>query len=240
MVPGGHVRADQLVAELHLLLLRLTAGEQPAALEQVCVAACRVLPAAVAATVALLDEDGRQRPVASSDPRARQVASLQCRLEEGPATSAVEDGRPVVVDDLEGEADRWPDFAPAAMLADLRAVVAFPLYDGDTPIGSLVLYGREALSDSGLLAAAEVLAAAAASIAVVGRRQERSQEVIEQLERALEHRVVVEQAKGMLAERLGVAPDEAYERLRRHARDRNRRVAELARAVLAGEDPVAR
>ena len=230
------VPAQQLVAELHLLLRRLTAGDQPEALEQLCIAACRVL-AAEAATVVLVDEAGRPIPAASSDPRARLVASLQCRLGAGPSTRAVEEGRLVVVDDLGREVDRWLDVAATALLAGLRSVVAVPLHDGDTPIASLELYGREPLSDPRRLAAAEVLADAAACVVVVGRRQQRSQELIEQLQRALDRRVVVEQAKGMLAERLGLAPEEAYERLRRHARDHNHRVIELARAVLAGEAP---
>ena len=233
------VLAQRLVGELHLLLRRLAADDQPEALDQVCVAACRAL-GAEAATVALLDEHGRPSPVACSDPRARRVGALQCRLGEGPATRAVVDGRLVVVDDLEREGDGWPGFAAAALLAGVRSVVAVPLHDDDTPLGSLEVYGRQPLSAPSRLAAAEVLADAAACVVMVGRRKQQAREVIGQLESALERRVVIEQAKGMLAERLGLTPEDAYERLRRHARDHNRRVTELARDVLAGEDPVPR
>jgi GAF domain-containing protein len=233
------MRAEQLVAELHLLLRRLTTGGEAEALEQTCVAACRIL-AAEAATVMLVDEHGHLSLAAASDARARRVASLQCRLGQGPVSRVVEDGRPVVVDDLEREADRGWDVTATVLLAGLRSVVAVPLHDGDTPLGSLDLYGREALSDPEWLEAAQVLADAVACVVVVGSRQRRAQEVVAQLEGALERRVVVEQAKGMLAERLGLPPEEAYEHLRRHARDHNSRVSELARTVLAGEDLVPR
>jgi GAF domain-containing protein len=119
--------------------------------------------------------------------------------------------------------------------APLRAALSAPVEPARGPIGTLEVYaaGPRDWNDSevaALQAYAGVVAnllRAAAAAAVKG-------ELAEQLQWALEHRVLIEQAKGVLTEREGLSPAAAYERLRTTARTVGRTVRELAGIVLAG------
>ena len=135
---------------------------------------------------------------------------------------------------------RWPLFAPAAVDAGFAAVQALPMRLRDEVIGAmnLFMHAPGQLDEGGLR-----VRQAPADVATIGLLQERNlrrQEVLaEQLQGALNSRVAIEQAKGVLAERLGLDMGQAFELLRGQARIQNRRLAELATAVAAGSENVA-
>ena len=141
--------------------------------------------------------------------------------------------------DLAAAGQRWPAFAPAAAGAGFAAVQALPMRLRDEVIGAMNLFmempGR--LDETGLR-----VGQALADVATIGLLQERNfrhQEVLaEQLQGALNSRVAIEQAKGVLAERLGLDMGQAFELLRGQARAQNRRLAELAGAVAGGSEDV--
>jgi transcriptional regulator with GAF, ATPase, and Fis domain len=193
-----------------------------------------------AAGLMLADQRGSLRVVASSTEQAHLVELFQLQHEEGPCLECFQTGRPVSEADLAGAGQRWPSFAPAATGAGFAAVQALPMRLRDEVIGAMNLFmkvpGR--LDATGLQ-----VGQALADVATIGLLQERNfrhQEVLaEQLQGALNSRVSIEQAKGMLAERLGLDMGQAFELLRGQARARNRRLAELAGAVADGSEDVA-
>jgi hypothetical protein len=146
----------------------------------------------------------------------------------------------VFVDDLSTDPRRWPAFAERAAEYDFRSVSALPLRLRDERVGALNLFRTE----TGPLGPTDVaVGQALADVATVGilhqRIVTRSELVNQQLQTALNTRVVIEQAKGVLAERGAVDMDEAFRLLRAHARKTQQRLADLARAVVAGADTAA-
>ena len=133
-------------------------------------------------------------------------------------------------------AGRWPRFAPEALAAGFRSVHALPMRLRGNVIGALNLFHV----DAGPMRVADVGAAQAlADVATIAILQHRAateaQLLTEQLNHALNSRIVIEQAKGMIAERLGLDMAEAFRRLRSHARNHNLRLADVATTVISGE-----
>ncbi|MGH3209310.1 MAG: GAF and ANTAR domain-containing protein [Trebonia sp.] len=190
-----------------------------------------------AAGLLLADGHGPLRLVAASTERARGVELFQIQHNEGPCLDCYRSGQPVIVSDIraEGNAARWPRFAAAAGEMGYAGVHAIPMRLRDQVIGTLNLFRT---GTGGLTQAVVVAATALADVATIGILQERAvrqQEVVaRQLQVALNSRVLIEQAKGVLAERLGVTPDEAFVILRRYARDHNHPLTQLAGDVIRG------
>lgn len=160
---------------------------------------------------------------------------------EGPGVECCRGGLPVTVLDLAAAGARWPRFTERARQAGFVSVQALPLHLRERTIGALNLYSTDT---GGRLAWSARTAQALANTATIGTLQERTiaqgDDVNEQLQAALTSRVVIEQAKGALARHARITAEEAFTRLRRHARSHNLRLAELARAVMAGEVDLAR
>ena len=138
-------------------------------------------------------------------------------------------------DDLERALARWPRFAPEALSAGFRSVYALPLRLRDQVIGALNLLRAQ----PGVFGDSDVVAAQAlADVATIGILQHRAADeyrlLAEQLQYALNSRIVIEQAKGVLAEHARVDMDSAFAALRRYTRANNRRLADTAAAVVAG------
>lgn len=201
------------------------------------VAHCVALLSADAAGIVLVDSRGMLRPVAGSCEDAQTMELLQLQADEGPCLECYQTAAQVRVPGPAQMAERWPRFAAAVTRAGAFASVhAIPLRLRGQAIGALNLFHHipGPLPDTDL-----ALAQALADVATIGILQERaihrSEVLSEQLQTALNSRVIIEQAKGVLAQHLGVSMDEAFNRLRSYARGNNLRLAEVARQCVAGE-----
>ncbi len=166
------------------------------------------------------------------------------RPPDGPWIDCKETGQLITIADLAAKYDRWPWFAKSAVQAGFTTITLVPVSSPDGIVGALALLGGRPPDVAGILLALSLADAAGAGLAV--SREHRRQEVaITQLQSALTSRIVIEQAKGILAERWKIAPDETFCHLRRHARSTQRGLPDVARAVIAGTcdltrpDPVA-
>jgi transcriptional regulator with GAF, ATPase, and Fis domain len=192
-----------------------------------------------AAGLLLADPRGELRVVAASSEAARLLELFQLQNDQGPCLDCFRSGRPVAAADLAAEAARWPRFAPAARKAGFAAVQALPMRLREQVIGALNLFR----AGPGAFDPADVrVGQALADVATISLLQERSMRhsdtLNEQLQTALNSRVVIEQAKGKLAERLGLDMGQAFSLLRDHARARNLRLSALAQAFIDGSEPL--
>jgi GAF domain-containing protein len=188
-----------------------------------------------AAGIMLASPTGELRVVASSSEAMRLLEVFEEQSEEGPCPDAFRSGQPVLAESLEASGTRWPRFGPMAHDAGFRSVYALPMRVRQQAIGALNLFRTtEGTLEPPDLYAAQSLADVATIAIVHQRAAEQAREVNEQLSRALQSRIVVEQAKGMLAERLNVDVDAAFELLRCRAWRRSARLAEVAAAVVSG------
>jgi GAF domain-containing protein len=188
-----------------------------------------------AAGLLLADPDGTLRVLASSTEQVRVVELFEVQSQEGPCLDCYRTGRPVVNEDLQSVNGRWPHFAPVALGAGYRSVHALPVRLRDQIIGALNLFR----SDPGPLGPLDVLAAQAiADATAISILQQRALKearlVAEQLRAALDSRVLIEQAKGMLAERAKMSVSDAFVRIRRYARDHNQTVTGVSGAIIEG------
>ncbi|NQX26850.1 GAF and ANTAR domain-containing protein [Microbacteriaceae bacterium VKM Ac-2854] len=157
--------------------------------------------------------------VASTSEQADFVEVMQLNAGSGPCLDSFATGRAFSLEDLERDADAWPVFRDAALGQGFRAVHCIPLHLRGAVIGSMNLFDTTpgALSDADL-----AVVQGLADVATIGILQERllreSTVMTEQLQRALESRIVIEQAKGVLSVTARISTDEAFEVLRRHAR----------------------
>jgi GAF domain-containing protein len=171
--------------------------------------------------------------VAVSDRRVDHLEQLQVQHGEGPCLDAFEEKALVDAADLADE-ERWPAFAPAAVGRGLRAVLASPIPYNRHAIGVVAVFSATVRpwSPEGELALVTFTDLAAMCIANTMQNEERGA-LAGQLHRALNARVVIEQAKGGLVAREGLSAREAFERMRRQARREHRRVADVAAEVMA-------
>jgi GAF domain-containing protein len=188
-----------------------------------------------AAGLMLVAAEGDLRVVASSSEEMRLVELFEIQSSEGPCPDCYHSGEAVLNEGLTGATTRWPRFAPVAVEAGFRSVSAVPMRLRGLVIGALNLFG-----DGGsVLDAADASAAGSlADVATIAILQSRAafeaHSVIDQLNDALNDRVTIEQAKGMLAERTGLSLGQAFTRLRKHARDHNLRLLQVSHAVIDG------
>ncbi len=187
-----------------------------------------------AAGVLLADPRGELRVVAASSEAARLLELFQLQGDQGPCLDCFRSGQPVVATDLSAD-QRWPQFAAAAQQAGFSAVQALPMRLRDQVIGALNLFRISAgIFNADDMNVGQALADVATISLLNERSVRRSDTLNEQLQTALNSRVVIEQAKGKLAERLGIDVDQAFNLLRDQARDRNLRLSDLARAFVDG------
>jgi GAF domain-containing protein len=188
-----------------------------------------------AAGIMLAAPDGHLRVMASSSEAMRVLELFEVQAQEGPCLDSHRTGLPVVNQDLAAVGGRWPQFAAEAVAAGFQSAHALPMRLRGTIIGALNLFR----SDPGEMAPADIEVAQAfadaASIAILQHRAAHEAQVInEQLTHALNSRVVIEQAKGMIAERLGLDMERSFTALRAHARNHNLRLADVAEAIISG------
>jgi GAF domain-containing protein len=192
---------------------------------------------AEAASVMLADARGRLRLIASSDERMRLLEFFELQDAQSPCLDAFGSGRTVQAGEAEGW-NRWPGFAPRASEAGFRVLCSVPLRARADTIGTLNLFRRsgEPFSDAEL-----EIAQAMGHIVTIALIQERALKerslLAEQLQTALRSRVVIEQAKGMLAEHLSLTVDDTFQLLNTYARNHNRKLTEVARNVVDRQIP---
>jgi len=214
--------ADTLVADFDLIdfLHNLTEG-------------AALVSGADAVGLMLVDHHGRLRFMASSNDTGEMLELFQLQNAEGPCLDCFTTGRPVVNADLARASERWPLFAPAAESAGLRSVHAFPLRLRDETIGALNIFGREQTTFTDQEVRVVQALADIATIALIQERNiTRSGLLTEQLQGALNSRIVIEQAKGALAQMESTTLDDAFQIMRTTARSDRRRLVDVAQDVL--------
>jgi len=189
---------------------------------------------AAAVGLLLADQRGQLEFLAASDETTKLLELFQVQTSEGPCLDAFHTATPVVNADLADAASRWPRFAPRATAAGFHSVHAFPLRLRSQVIGALNVFGRE---PGPSLAAADVpIVQALADVAAIGLLQERAirrgELLTEQLQGALNSRIIIEQAKGAIAQARGVNVDEAFTLIRTYARAHSRRLSDIAHTIV--------
>jgi transcriptional regulator with GAF, ATPase, and Fis domain len=188
------------------------------------------------AAVGLMLADHRDRLnfMAASDENARFLELLQLQYDDGPCLEAFRTGQPVTNVNLAHAESRWPQFAPRAAEAGFHSVHAFPLRLRKEVIGAMGVFADAVQLDQ----ADSHIVQSLADVAVIGLLQERAirrgEVLTEQLQKALNSRVVIEQAKGIVAQTRGVTPEEAFVLIRNYARSHNRRLGDVANRIVAG------
>jgi GAF domain-containing protein len=189
--------------------------------------------------VMLADENDRLRAIAASNEDTHDLEVFALQHEEGVCLDVYLAGRPLQTSTA-GTTDRWPHFSKLTLEHGYAWVCGIPLRHGDEIIGALNLFraAEKPLDDDGVRLAQAL--ADVATVALLQRRETtQARRQATQLQTALDSRVVIEQAKGVLAERLGLSPDEAFQKLRQKARSTNRKLHDLARDVIEGDPAVA-
>ena len=191
-----------------------------------------------AAGLLLADPRGELRVVAASSEAARLLELFQLQSDQGPCLDCFRSGQPVTATDLSAD-QRWPRFAAAAGQAGFCAVQALPMRLRDQVIGALNLFrATVGAFDAEAVHVGQALADVATISLLHERSMRHSDTLNEQLQTALNSRVIIEQAKGKLAERLGIDVDQAFAILREQARNRNQRLSDLARAFVDGTQAI--
>ena len=187
----------------------------------------------------LADHQGRLRFMGASTEATRLLELFQLQNDQGPCLDCFRTGVGVVNADLHDGDTPWPRFAPRAVEAGFRSVHAVPLRLRSETIGALNVFGRQ---PTRLEPADAHLVQALADVATIGLMQERAirrnELLAEQLQTALNSRIVVEQAKGALAQMHGVSVDQAFELLRSYARSTGTRLSDVARRIVTDPDGV--
>ncbi len=186
-----------------------------------------------AAGVMLVAPEGDLRVIASSSEAMRVVELFELQSQEGPCLDCYGTGEPVLNEDLRTVQTRWPRFATVALDAGFRTAHALPMRLRGSVVGALNLFS----TDAGALAEEDIVAgqalAAVATIAILQQRVVSEARIVnDQLDHALSSRVVIEQAKGVLAERSGLTMEAAFEVMRQYARNHNVRLADVAGRVV--------
>jgi len=197
------------------------------------------LVGSAAAGLLLADPQGQLQFMAASDERTELLELFQVQSHEGPCQDCFHEGVAVVNADLRDAEGRWPQFAPRAVAAGFRSVHAFPMRLRPDVIGALNLFG----TDVGRMEPDDVRTVQAlADVATIGLLQERAvrrgEVLSEQLQGALNSRIVIEQAKGAIAQMRSCTVDEAFTILRGYCRNHNLRLSVVAHAVVTDAQPI--
>jgi GAF domain-containing protein len=183
--------------------------------------------------VSLIDEDKRLRPVTAINELTSLLEATEEQFQEGPCVDAFKVGKVVTVPDLDEVDDSWPRWTAEARERGVRAVLGVPLRVRGESLGAMNIYSTEPRdwSESDVRIA-QVLTDMAAGYIVNASDLEQSRRTTEQLREALESRIIIEQAKGMLANEMRISVDDAFVVLRDHARRNSASMRSVANAVV--------
>jgi GAF domain-containing protein len=180
----------------------------------------------------LVDGDGELQLMTSTSEGADLVEVMQIAAADGPCIECFRTGVAVSVPNIQGIDGKWPEFTKAAVQSGFHSAHATPLKLRGTVIGTMNLFAEkpEALNDRDA-----ALAQALADVATIGILQERlvreGNILAEQLHAALDSRIVIEQAKGMISASLNIEMDAAFAVLRGHARNNNLTIRYVAEEI---------
>jgi hypothetical protein len=193
---------------------------------------CAELLDVEAAGLLLADPLHRLRLVAATSEDARELELFQLQADEGPCVDCYATGQPVSVADIQRTIERWPRFVPAAACAGFASVHAVPMRAAGIVLGTLGLFGarRGELNEADLLVGQTLTHIAC--VALLQEHPPTPLTVMPQLRSALTSRVIVEQAKGLLREMLGVSVEEAFNLLRIYARENGEHLTDVARRLM--------
>ena len=196
---------------------------------------CMELLDVSAAGLLLGDSHDQLQVMASSAENIHLLELFQLQNHDGPCLDCYLTGEPISHPDLSVAADRWPMFAPAATESGFRTVHALPMRLRSQVVGALNLFHTE---PNALAPEVTQIGQAMADVATIGLIQERALHhqhvLVDQLQTALDSRVIIEQAKGIIAERHGIDPGAAFTLMRAYARNHGQRLTEFAAAVIDG------
>jgi transcriptional regulator with GAF, ATPase, and Fis domain len=199
---------------------------------------CARLLDIASAGLLLADPHGVLHVLAASSEETRALELFQLQRDQGPCLECFHTKSAVLVEDLSSAADRWPHFADAALRAGIQSVHALPMRLRDNMLGTLGLFGSEPGSLNGAdLRLGQALADVASVALVQGRLSDQQETVNQQLQTALTSRIVLEQAKGILAQVGELDMNGSFNYLRQYSRDHNLRLSDLAAAVVSRELP---
>ena len=186
-----------------------------------------------AAALLLADPLEQLRLLAATSEQAHELELFQLQADEGPCVDCYATGQPVSVADIQGAIERWPRFVPAAVGAGFVSVHAVPMRAAGIVLGALGLFGTR----SGELTKADLLVGQtlthSACVAILQEHAPTPSTDMPQLRSALTSRVIVEQAKGFLRERLDVSVEEAFNLLRTYARVHGEHLTDVSRRLIA-------
>ena len=229
-------RTEQLFDAFANLADTLVAGYDVLELLQSLVEYCHVLLEVDSAGILLMNDNGELEVVASTSEANTLVEIMQLDANAGPCLESFRTRAVVSVPDIDVGSGRWPDFCATARAQGIHSVYAIPLRLRQTTIGTLNLMRNE----RGEISQYDIRAAQAlADVATIGILQERTirdaSTIRSQLQQALSTRIIIEQAKGVVAETGKLSMDAAFNRIRGHARSHQTPLSELARQLVAGE-----
>ena len=185
--------------------------------------------------ILLADHNDHLQFMAASSEAAEHLELLQIQHSEGPCFDCFHDGEPVIVADLGAATGTWPNFARLATAAGVHSVHAFPLRLRDRVIGAMNVFGQTPLPlDPGDAKVVQALADVATISIIQERAIAQAELLTEQLQGALNSRIVIEQAKGVVARTHGISVDAAFQLMRSHARGNRLRLGTLAYDVVVG------
>jgi GAF domain-containing protein len=185
-----------------------------------------------------LVQDGQQRFVTAALDAIASLERVQEKWQNGPCVDAVASVGPVAVPDIasEGVIERWPDYVIAAKTAGVQAVAGIPMLAEGDAIGAVNLYDSRPRSWSAEdLRVATIFASIGTGYLTHASVAQQQQRTSEQLQQALNTRLIIEQAKGVIAAKREISVDDAFHRLRKYARDHNARIHDVSRAVVSGD-----
>ena len=226
-------REDDIVAAFVSMAGSLVEGHDITELLDRLTADCARLLDVTAVGLLLADRRGALHVVATSTERVADLEAFQAQRGQGPCHDCYLDNHPVNVPDLAAAAERWPEFAALAAAAGVASVHAVPMRLRNDVLGALNLFGSTPgpLNENDLRLAQGL--ADVATIALIQDRAAGDKDLVnQQLQHALDSRVILEQAKGVLASRADLDMPAAYAALRKYARDHNVKLADLAHALV--------
>jgi len=227
------LQGDRLLTTFAKLADTLVDNYDVVDLLQLLVDSCRELLDVTEAGILLQDAPGELEVVVSTSESSRLVEAMQLSAQDGPCVECYRTGEVVSVPDIAATPERWARFRASALEQGFRSAYAIPMRLRETTIGTVNLLRNE----TGELGASDVVAAQAfadvATIGILHQRSNRENEVVaQQLRTALNSRIVIEQAKGVVAQTRGVSIDQAFDLMRRYARSNRVGLSEVAAGLV--------